>query len=65
MSATTTSRKKPLISDELEQMLALVKGSDSVELKLTVPESDQQSTVNALALDYFSKEAKASASNGA
>ena len=56
MSATTTSRKKPLISDELEQMLELVKGSDSVELKLTVPESDQRSTVNALGMDPLDAE---------
>ena len=34
--------------DELAQLLGLIKDSDSVELKLTVPESHQRSTVAAL-----------------
>jgi hypothetical protein len=40
------------MSDEnLAQLLALIKGADSVELKLTVPESDQASAVHALGMD--------------
>ncbi len=37
--------------ERLAEMLALIKQSDSVELKLTVPESDQRSAVVALGLD--------------
>lgn len=37
--------------DELRQLLELIKGSDTVELKLTVPESDQRSTVVRLGMD--------------
>jgi len=37
--------------EELTQLLALIKEADSVELKLTVPESDQRSAVVALGLD--------------
>ena len=40
-----------LTDDKLRDLLALVKGADSVELKLTVPESDQLSTVKALGMD--------------
>ena len=40
------------ISDEdLEQMLALSAGADSVELKLTVPEQEHRSAIEALGLD--------------
>ncbi len=49
MSTATTPRG---FSDEdLVSLMALIQGSDSVELKLTVPESDQRSTVAALGLD--------------
>jgi hypothetical protein len=42
----------PALSDDaLVDMLALIKGADSVELKLTIPESSQRSTVEALGLD--------------
>jgi hypothetical protein len=36
---------------ELTELLALIKEADSVELKLTVPETDQRSAINALGLD--------------
>jgi hypothetical protein len=54
--ATTTRaarRRTPLtISDaDLEQLLALSSGADSVELKLTVPDADQRSAITALGLD--------------
>ena len=48
-SATTTSRT---FSDEqLAELLDLIKESDSVELKLTVPEFHQRTTVVALGMD--------------
>jgi hypothetical protein len=48
--ATTGTR--PALSDEaLTEMLSLIEGSDSVELKLTVPESSQRSAIQALGLD--------------
>ena len=40
-----------LVNDDLADMLALIEGADSVELKLTVPESSQRSIVRALNLD--------------
>lgn len=40
------------ISDaQLPEMLELIQGCDSVELKLTVPESDQRSAITALGMD--------------
>jgi hypothetical protein len=42
----------PNLSDEaLVEMLSLMKGAGSVELKLTIPESAQRSTVQALGMD--------------
>jgi hypothetical protein len=54
MGAAT--RPKPLIDEELEQMFELVRDADSVELKLTVPEADQRSTVTALGMDPLESE---------
>jgi hypothetical protein len=49
---TTSATSPPTFSnEELTQLLSLIKDSDSVELKLTVPESDQRSTVAALGMD--------------
>ena len=48
MSASTAAS---FSGEELAEVLALIKGSDSVELKLSVPESDQRSAVAALGLD--------------
>jgi hypothetical protein len=49
MSATA---ERPTLTDaQLAEMLELMKGADSVELKLTVPESHQRSTIGALGLD--------------
>jgi hypothetical protein len=43
---------QPRLSDEqLGELLALVDDADSVELKLTVPEADQRSAVDALGMD--------------
>jgi hypothetical protein len=42
----------PTLSDEaLVEMLALIKGADSVELKLTIPQTSQRSTIQALGID--------------
>ena len=38
-------------SEEIARLVELLKGADSVELKLTVPEPSQRSTVSALELD--------------
>jgi hypothetical protein len=46
-----TMAKTQLITDDLAEMLALIEGADSVELKLTVPESSQRSIARALNLD--------------
>ena len=54
MATTTRPRRKPrpqLSDDDLSQVLALSAGSDSVELKLTVPDAGHRSTVAALGLD--------------
>jgi hypothetical protein len=52
--AATKPRPKTLaeLSDEdLEELLALASGADSIELKLTVPEAEHRSAVLALGLD--------------
>ena len=54
MATTTRPRRKPrpqLSDDDLSQVLALSAGSDSVELKLTVPDAGHRSAVAALGLD--------------
>ncbi len=54
MTATDTTN---LLSEkELAELFALAEHSDSVELKLTVPESDQRSTVAALGIDPLDAE---------
>jgi hypothetical protein len=48
----TSAATRPGLSDaELAQLLGLLEGADSVELKLTVPEADQRSSVTALGMD--------------
>jgi hypothetical protein len=42
--------------DELVELLDLIKGADSVELRLTVPESDHRSAVSALGMDPLDAE---------
>jgi hypothetical protein len=48
---TGTDAARRLLPPELEEMLRLVADADSVELKLTVPDEDRRSAVEALALD--------------
>lgn len=47
--ATTTA--PTLTNEQIQEMLALMEDSDSVELKLTVPESHQVPTIHRLGLD--------------
>jgi hypothetical protein len=54
MAETTTAAQ--LSDEQLGEFLDLVKGSDSVELKLTVPDSDRRSAVAALDLDPLEAE---------
>jgi hypothetical protein len=51
MAAPTKKRIVELSDDDLQQLTDLVQGSDSVELKLTVPEEHHRSTITALGLD--------------
>jgi hypothetical protein len=51
MSTTTHKRLIELDDDELNSLLDLVGGADSVELKLTVPETHQVETIHSLGLD--------------
>jgi len=47
-----TRKKTPRLTDaQLEEMLALTSHADSVELKLTVPDSERRSTVTGLGMD--------------
>jgi hypothetical protein len=48
------SKQAPSLSGEqIAELLGLLKGADSVELKLTVPESDQRSAAASLQLDVM------------
>jgi hypothetical protein len=52
MSATATRRRRKQLTDaQLVELLATIKESDSVELKLTVPARQQRATLLALGLD--------------
>ena len=48
---TATSTPVALAHEQIAEMLGLLKDSDSVELKLTVPEHDQRSAVALLGMD--------------
>ncbi len=43
--------REPLVGDELVRLLDLIRGANSVELKLTVPDDAQRSTIAALGVD--------------
>ena len=47
----TTRRSQRLSDADLERLLALLRGADSAELKLTVPDSERRSAVLALGMD--------------
>jgi hypothetical protein len=48
---TTTTARERLSDAQLVELLTLSKQSDSVELKLTVPESQQRATIGSLGVD--------------
>ena len=50
MAATRTNETR-LSDEDVAKVMGLIKGSDSVELKLTVPESEHSGTVSALEMD--------------
>jgi hypothetical protein len=54
--AMTESKVAPLTTDQLSELLKLTKDADSVELKLTVPDSDHRSTAAALEVDPLEAE---------
>src|SRR5215831_8002987 len=47
----TAPARTTLTDEQVAELVALIKGSDSVELKLTVPEEHQRSTLAALGVD--------------
>jgi hypothetical protein len=49
--AVTSKQPKRLSEADLQRLLALLRGADSTELKLTVPDSEQRSAVAALGMD--------------
>ena len=50
-SAEARPSRPMLTDDQLIELLRLIQGADSVELKLSVPDANQRSTVNALGMD--------------
>src|SRR5262245_49835841 len=51
-AATPDPAAVPVIPpDEFQRLIELIKGADSVELKLTVPEHEQRSTIGSLGMD--------------
>jgi len=51
MATRTTKRLTDLSGEELSDLLSLMGGSDSVELKVTLPVSEHRATIQALELD--------------
>lgn len=51
MATTKAKRLSELTGEELAKLLALIGSADSVELKITLPEHEQQATIAALGLD--------------
>ena len=51
MSVAHDARPTPISDEQLAELLGLVRGADSVELKLTVGKGDQRSAIAALGMD--------------
>jgi hypothetical protein len=49
----TKKQATGLSNEQLQELLPLIKGADSVELKLTVPDADRRSAVAALKMDVL------------
>src|SRR3982750_582501 len=47
----TAATRRAFSDEELQRLTGLIKGADSVELKLTVPDASQRSAVRSLNLD--------------
>ena len=56
MSSAATSARPARSGEDLQKLVALIKDVDSIELKLTVPEPAQLTTVRALGLDALQAE---------
>ena len=55
----TQTPPRPVLSDaQLAEVMTLLKGSDTVELKLTIPSAQQRQAIRAL--EFFSAELAAS-----
>ena len=48
---TAQTAPAPITGDQLVEMMGLIRGADSVELKLTIPEGAQRSAIRALRMD--------------
>jgi hypothetical protein len=51
VAGTAPTRIPQLPDEEFQRLVGLIEGADSLELKLTIPESDQRSAVQALDMD--------------
>src|SRR5262245_48920685 len=51
MTSETTDARPRFTDDQLQELLSLIKDANSIELKLTIPASQQRSTAVALDLD--------------
>ena len=51
LMATTTDTRAAFSDEQLQELVGLIQEADSVELKLTVPDADQSSTLRALEVD--------------
>jgi hypothetical protein len=49
--APATKTRKPLTDEQLQELMGLIKGADSVELKLTIPASEMRSAARSLDID--------------
>jgi hypothetical protein len=47
----TTDTRKPLTDEQLQELMGLIKGADTVELKLTIPASGMRSAGSSLGID--------------
>lgn len=56
VAGNTSARATQLPDEEFKDLVALIGDADSVELKLTIPESDQRSAVQALDMDPLDAE---------
>jgi hypothetical protein len=51
VTTTTADKETRLSDDDIARLIPLIEDSDSVELKLTVPEADHRTTITALRMD--------------